>query len=553
MFNHELYAASFARAVAVMRAMPPDVEARKAALRALVALGDLASATLRLYDGVLSVDDIGIPDDVPHVGTLAGRMAAHDIAEVVVGRGAAPAELLALLQGIAADSGEKSVKERLRDAASTRIMVILSRQPATGGRRAESVTQAFESASIQAAMTAPAAPPEAEGEKVEWFEPSSTVVEMDLGEDVAADTVRDAEQHGDAAPAVAETTPAAPVQPPAVDLPDAIPVSSHLGRALSMLLQSLAGGDLLEQLTRVADEVQSALREDKIEAAVDAIALVIALEADAPEGTVRNSYGIMLKRMLPREALVQIARFVADPRRGEAAARVMQRRGSDSTDVLLGLLATAESSRERRAFSVALRRIPEGTGLIVQMLGHETWFVARNVAEVAGELQLEEAVPELGRLLTHADARVRRAAAVALAKIGTKQTMEPLLRLLKEGAPELRALVASSIGGERSRALAMPLVVLANEETDPAVVAEYYRALGRIGTADAVQALAKAAQPGGMLIGRRASGARVAAVEGLRLAGGQAAAAALRLLAADGDKAVRELAGRALEEIKSRG
>jgi hypothetical protein len=552
MFNHELYAASFARAVAVMRAMPPDVEARKAALRALVALGGLASATLRLYDGVLSVDDIGIPDDVPHVGTLAGRMAAHDIAEVVVGRGAGPAELLALLLGIAADSGGESVKERLRAAASTRIMVILSRQPGAGTPRTASVTQAIEAASIQAAMTAPVAPPP-EREKVEWVEPSPTVVEMDLGEDVAADTVGNAEQPGDAAPAAAGTTPADPPQSPTVDLPDAIPVSSHLGRALSMLLQSLASGNLLEQLTGVAEEVQAALREDKVEAAVDAIALVIALESDAPEGTVRNSYGIMLKRMLPREALVQIARFVDDPRRGEAATRVMQRRGSDSTDVLLGLLATAESSRERRAYSVALRGIPEGTALIVQMLGHEKWFVARNVAEVAGELRLEEAVPELGRLLTHADARVRRAAAVALAKIGTKQTMEPLLRLLKEGAPELRALVASSIGGERSRALAMPLVVLAGEETDPAVVAEYYRALGRIGTADAVQALAKAAQPGGMLIGRRASGARVAAVEGLRLAGGAAARTALEGLAADGDKAVRELACRALEEIKSRG
>jgi hypothetical protein len=521
-------------------------------LRALVALGGLASATLRLYDGVLSVDDIGIPDDVPHVGTLAGRMAAHDIAEVVVGRGAGPAELLALLLGIAADSGGESVKERLRAAASTRIMVILSRQPGAGTPRTASVTQAIEAASIQAAMTAPVAPPP-EREKVEWVEPSPTVVEMDLGEDVAADSVGNAEQPRDSARAAAEATPAAPAPPPAVDLPDAIPISSHLGRALSMLLQSLASGNLLEQLTGVAEEVQAALREDKVEAAVDAIALVIALESDAPEGTVRNSYGIMLKRMLPREALVQIARFVDDPRRGEAATRVMQRRGSDSTDVLLGLLATAESSRERRAYSVALRGIPEGTALIVQMLGHEKWFVARNVAEVAGELRLEEAVPELGRLLTHADARVRRAAAVALAKIGTKQTMEPLLRLLKEGAPELRALVASSIGGERSRALAMPLVVLAGEETDPAVVAEYYRALGRIGTADAVQALAKAAQPGGMLIGRRASGARVAAVEGLRLAGGAAARTALEGLAADGDKAVRELACRALEEIKSRG
>ncbi len=553
MFNHELYAASFARAVAVLRAIPPDVEAQKSALRALVALGDLSSATLRLYDGVLSVDDIAIPDQVPMVGTLAGRMAAHDIAEVVVGRGAEPAELLALLRGIAADSGGESVKERLRAVGSNRIMVILSHQPTRDRRRAASVTQAVEAAAIEAAMAAPTAPKK-EKEKVEWVEPSPTVVEMDLGEEVAAGTTGMVDVPGGAPPAAPEAAPPAPAPPAAMDLPDAIPVSSNLGKALSMLLQSLAGGNVLERLTLVGEQVQLALQDDKIEAAVDAISLVIALEADAPEGSVRNSYGIVLKRMLPKDALIQVARFVADPRRGEAAARVLQRRGSDSTDVLLGLLATAESSRERRAYSLALRGIPEGTGLIVQMLGHEKWFVARNVAEVAGEIRIEEAVPELGRLLTHADARVRRAAAVALAKIGTKQTMEPLLRLLKEGDKELRALVAASIGGEeRSRALAMPLVVLAEEETDPAVVAEYYRALGRIGTPEAVQALVKAAQPGGLLIGRRASGARAAAVDGLRLAGGATARTALESLASDGDKAVRELARRALDEIKGKG
>ena len=471
----------------------------------------------------------------------------------MVGRGAEPAELIALLQGIAADSGGKSVKERLRDAASTRIMVILSRQPGGPGHRAASVTQALESTAIEAAMLD--APPEAPArEKIEWVEPSPTVVEMDLGEEVAAETLAPVEPSTPASSPAPEPTPPAEEAPsPVVDLPDAIPVSSQLGRALGKLLQAPGGGDVLAQLTAVADQVLAALRDDKVEAAVDAISLVIALETSAPEGTVRNSYGIMLNRMLAREALVQIARFVADPRRGEAATRVMQRRGSDSTDVLLGLLATAETMRERRAYSVALRGIPEGTRLIVQMLGHEKWFVARNVAEVAGELRLEEAVPELGKLLTHADARVRRAAAVALARIGTKQTVDPLRRLLKGGDPELRAMVAASIGGEKSRALAMPLVVLAGEETDAAVVAEYYRALGRIGTQDAVQALVKAAQPGGLLIGRRPSGARAAAVDGLRLAGGAAARAALEGLAADGDKAVRELSRRALDEIKARG
>lgn len=199
-----------------------------------------------------------------------------------------------------------------------------------------------------------------------------------------------------------------------------------------------------------------------------------------------------------------------------------------------------------------LRGMPEGLAQVVHMLGHPQWFVVRNVADLMGELRIEEAVPELSRCLGHGDARVRRAAAVALAKIGTKATVEPLRRVLKEGDRELRALIAGSIEGSKSRALAMPLVAFADQEQDPEVLRELYRALGRIGTSEAVQALAKAAQPGGLLVGRRTSGARLAAVEGLVLAGGESALVALRSLASDGDRAVRDLARSALEEISQR-
>jgi hypothetical protein len=159
---------------------------------------------------------------------------------------------------------------------------------------------------------------------------------------------------------------------------------------------------------------------------------------------------------------------------------------------------------------------------------------------------MEEAVPQLADLLGHEDARVRRAAAVALGKIGSVATVEPLRRILREGEPELRAFVASSIGGSHARALAMPLVALADDESEPVVLAEYYRALGRIGTPDAVQAVAKAARSTGSLLRRRPAGVRVAAVEGLRYAGGPVALRTLESLKKDGDRAVRAAVEKAL-------
>src|SRR5438034_8413209 len=72
--------------------------------------------------------------------------------------------------------------------------------------------------------------------------------------------------------------------------------------------------------------------------------------------------------------------------------------------------------------------------------------------------------------------------------------------------------VALGIGGRKSFALAMPLVVALEEEGDETVERELILALGRIGSPDAVQALIKFAQPAGRLFGRKPSALRLAAV-----------------------------------------
>src|SRR5213079_1433303 len=56
----------------------------------------------------------------------------------------------------------------------------------------------------------------------------------------------------------------------------------------------------------------------------------------------------------------------------------------------------------------------------------------------AGELALEEAVPALAQQLEHEDERVRKAVALALAKIGSRAAAEPLRRALRDESPEVR-------------------------------------------------------------------------------------------------------------------
>ncbi len=541
MFNHEIFAVSLARSLDLVATGAPRGE-QKEALRAMHALTSVASAMVRVHEGLLSVDDVGIPDSLPFVPGLIARMQAHGVAEIAIAMGANPLELRALVRGLAAEpsrgGGAQRIKMRLRDAHSTDIMVIaLHDAVADGGHRPPTVTQAFESGAIEqgaaAAGPAPAgAPPDALG---------SLELTFELAEDLPTADVAAARQG--LPPAAA--TPAQPLQP------DVISASTPLAAALERVARDPYGPGILDRLTVLSQRVQEALAGDQLQAALHAIVAMAAWEPGAPEGSPKNSYAIVLRRTLTRDVLVQVAPYVADPRLAAEAIKVLQRGRADGAEVLLDLLAGAEDIRTRKAYMIALREMPEGVAKVVHMLGHHQWFVVRNVAELMGDVKIEEAVPDLARCLGHADARVRRAAAVALAKIGTAATAEPLRHALKAGDAELRALAAASIGGPGSRALAMPLVALAEDEADPGVLKESYHALGRIGTPEADTARAAAAEPGGGLLRRRPAAPRVAAVEGLRIAGGKTATAALETLAGDGDKAVREAAAKAAGELQA--
>jgi hypothetical protein len=533
MFNQELYVSAFARAVHVLRQRSSTKDQQKAALRALVALAELQAASLRLYDGGLSVDDQSLPDSIPHLALLIERMQAHGIQELLIGRQSEPAELLALLRGLAAEPGQGgSIKERLRDAGSTRVMVVLEAPAGRPGRRPASVTQAFEVADIAKAEEAAALE---EWEKFHSSTEHAINLAFDDMEPAPAAATPDAPRTSGERPS--EAAAEAPVLP--------LPAETPLGGALSAVVLDPYGRGILDRLTLLGDRIRGALAEDRVEEALRAISIAIDLEAGAPEGTPRNSYGIMLKRLFGRELLAQVAQCLLSPGLQDAAAKVILRSRDEGVEVLLGLLATAEGMRERKAYMAVLRQTKDGVSQVIHMLGHEQWFVVRNVAELVGEMRIEEAVGELGRLLGHGDHRVRRAAASALAKIGTPATVEPLRRTLKEGDAELRQMIAGSIG-KSSRALAMPLVALLESEENQDVVREYYLALGRIGTPDCVLALKKAAEPGGRLVGRKPAAQRVGAVQALRIAG---AMQVLRALADDSDRTVRDAVRQALDEL----
>lgn len=344
----------------------------------------------------------------------------------------------------------------------------------------------------------------------------------------------------DPSPSVAEPDPA---------FAAAVPPSSALGAALEALRAAPQGSNVLDRVSRVAEEIVTAMREGQEHHGLAAAAVLVRMEEAAPDVAARRGLVIALRRVLIDQYLSRWAPYLLDELYRDDARAVLARAGSDGTNILLNHLIAASTIAERRTYFDVLCASTEGLHLAIRLLEDERWYVVRNMAELMGELRLEAAVGALGKALQHADARVRRSAAMALAKIGTPSTVEHLRKALKDSDTETRRLVARSIEGRRAAALAMSLVVAAEEERDPELVGEYYLALGRIGTPDAVQALIKALPPGGRLFRKKPAGPRLAAVQGLRLAGGAAAMQALRTLEKDPDAGVREAAVKAIAEL----
>jgi HEAT repeat protein len=191
--------------------------------------------------------------------------------------------------------------------------------------------------------------------------------------------------------------------------------------------------------------------------------------------------------------------------------------------------------------------MPDGAEVIIHHLDHPTWYVVRNAAELCGEMGLAKAVPGLARQATNPDERVRKSVAVALNRIGTREALEPLGRMLKDPAPGIRLQVLGNLHGAKGRPLAMPLAAMLETEEHPDVLREMLRALGRIGTPDALLALRRVAQGE---LGRLGKRSRTQAIESLGSAG-TSATQILRNLVQDPDPEIGEAATRALEGVPS--
>lgn len=263
---------------------------------------------------------------------------------------------------------------------------------------------------------------------------------------------------------------------------------------LAALDAAQAAGNPLPVLDQLSHAAEQALRASDLAGLATLLAGVVAREAVAGAEW-RRDYAIALRRLLTGHALRQLASQL--PRRTmpkEEIGAILARAGEDGADAVIEQLVQAETAPDRRAYYEMLLTLRAGIPALIHMLGDSRWYVVRNAADLLGEMGAREAEPAITGLLAHADARVRRSATEALLRLDTGTARASVHRV--------------------------------------------------------VQQLIDDAAPGGSLFRRKPAGERAAAVAALGDAPTPAALEALRALAKDRDREVREAALKALANAR---
>jgi len=172
--------------------------------------------------------------------------------------------------------------------------------------------------------------------------------------------------------------------------------------------------------------------------------------------------------------------------------------------------------------------------------------VVAAAAEFLGVTGSPQAVSLLLPLLRHTSEYVREAALLGLAEAGGREIARPAMPALKDESVAVRSAAARAVAAGGDPSSSTVLIRRMEQEPDEGVQAELLRAIGRLGSKEALEVLAKYAEPGGMMH-RRSPMVRAAAVDGLRFLTRPEARGLLELYSKDKEPAVRKAAEAALK------
>ena len=523
-----IFARQFAQLLWLLLHEPGNTAEQKAALRALLTTSKLGPVSLALHGDELQANANPVPFALTGIADVTTQMARHGLALITMDPQASAADLLGTARILASmpvlgDGGAAAEAQRLALGATT---VRFAARPRFVQESLARETAARETVSMEA---------------------------MEFG-DVFDDPLAEARTH--ATPRSTQSI-AAPVETRgetrglfAQFAATRTPTESHdaLLRQLESSLDSSVIAYALEDLAVLAE---TAVREGKPAVVSEIMFRLGRRETDVEHFESKRAFTMTLRRLAKPELLRMVARHLPhDTERREEHEAVLARAGEEGADALIEQIGAVAHQRDRRVYFDALLRMKSGVPALLHMLSDTRWFVARNAAELLGEMQVAEAEQPLGELLRHDDERVRRSATGALMRLGTPRALQAIQQALSDALPQTRMQAAAALVSRKDVRTSAPQLLRALDlEKDDEVQAAFLLALGKLATPEAVQRLIRSAEPERGLFRKKTTSFRVAAVNALAEARTDDAMSALRAVQTDKDADVRAAVTLALGRI----
>jgi HEAT repeat protein len=485
-----VFAKNFARLVWLVRHEPESESLQKTALREVVAAVAEAPVVLSVQHMRLTADETQLPQEWLGVHELSFRMLAHGGTRISIPQRTSAMELLSLARILAADTD--------------------------GGGSAAALSRRLESAHVKSVRVS--AIPKTTGENIAY---------------------RPADPDSPGPPDDERVEPEVLVTRPMRGLLEDVRRARSLPQA----------EDSLQQVVLAA---RAAFRRDEPDTLADAAHALLTLQKFSGNVDQRPLYARTVTRLLTPPVLKAIVQLVPlHPERYNLYLDLLESAGEAGAEAVVAQMGGAASIAIRRVYYDILGALDQAVPVLIRMLDDARWYVVRNAVDLLGTLEATAAEPYLKEMLTHDDDRVRRAAAMALARLGTPGAQRDLYYAMSSDDSPLRHMATTAlITGEGDRSVNTMIEALRGD-ADLEVQKSIIMALGRVATPPAVAALVRAAHDErGFLKRKRVLDVRIAAVQALGDAGTAEAMSALRDLARDPQKQVR---GAAMWVIQSRG
>ncbi|MEP7064974.1 MAG: HEAT repeat domain-containing protein [Gemmatimonadota bacterium] len=519
------FARHFARLVQMLLIEGNAFEKQLATLRSLVTVSEQGPVKLVLHDlQLISANAEVVPSRFEGVEDLLAQLIGHSIIEIHFQQNASPVDLLlaAKLLSVAASPGNGGEialsRVRALDAQTISIKVDMpvaqqaqaalpnSRLSGAGPGIMRNTTQLFMPTTGQFEAIQASGAEVGDGEALE-----------------SEDIVREQDPEAMFAAFATSTTPKGSMV--------------RLFEQLERAREATVVGGHLDTLVKLAADASG---KDRIDIVADVFYGLVKRENNIEDKMAKRQYALAIRRLCVPRVLKCIVELL--PRRRENYEQYMAiftRAEDDGVEALVEALISAPSITDRRIYYDSLLRLRTGVRTLVHMLGDPRWFVVRNAIELLGEMRVAEADVELEKMLEHRDDRVRTAAASALAKLGPGVAAKGMRGALRDAPEEVRERAAEAMALQRTGSVDS-LVRALDKEDDNRVQMAMVTALGQLGTPHAIEKLMDIARTDkGLLIKRRPTPMRVAAVHALGEVKTSSALAALQTLLRDKEKAVR--------------